>query len=116
MVKDKLTAPLEQVEQAHFPFGAVENILLVDEDHRQPAALRGKRVESTSHRFLFREYFFLAACHSPGETIRGIDLLRFVLIFILPFIWVHHLSLQNPSERKTMRIAIAPYARACNTH
>ena len=58
MIKDKLTAPLEQVEQAHLALGAVENIFLVDQDHRQPAALCGKRAESAGHRFLFREYFF----------------------------------------------------------
>jgi len=53
MIKDKLPAPLEEVEKTYFAIGAIENILLVDQDHRQSAALRGKGVERTGHRFLF---------------------------------------------------------------
>jgi len=58
MVKDKLTAPLEKVEQAHFAFGPIEDVLLVDPDHWQPSPLRGKRVNRAGQRFLFHEQFF----------------------------------------------------------
>ena len=66
MIEDQLTPALEQIEQAYFAIGSVKDILLVDRDHWQPAALRGERIERACHRFLFYQQFL------PG----GLPLIR----------------------------------------
>jgi hypothetical protein len=52
VVEDELAASSEQIEQARLAVGAVEDIVLVDLDHGEPAALGGQRV-SRPGGFLF---------------------------------------------------------------
>ena len=47
MVDDELKATFEQVEQTRFSVGTFEDIVLLDPDHRQPAALGVQRVPAT---------------------------------------------------------------------
>ncbi len=44
MVDDELAALIEQIEQARPAVRALEGVVLLDLDQRQPAALRGKGV------------------------------------------------------------------------
>src|SRR5688572_9200163 len=44
VVDDELAAAFEQIEQARLAVGALEDIVLVDEDHRLPTALGGQLV------------------------------------------------------------------------
>ena len=43
-VEDQLPAPVEEVEQAHWPVRSLELVLLLDEHPRHPAALGRHRV------------------------------------------------------------------------
>src|SRR5689334_6126255 len=44
VVEEQLPARIEEVEQARLPVRPVENVVLVDPDHRQPATLGRERV------------------------------------------------------------------------
>jgi hypothetical protein len=44
MIDDQLSASVEQFEQARLVLGTLEDVVLLDPDHRQPAALGGKCV------------------------------------------------------------------------
>src|SRR5680860_886223 len=58
VVDDKLPAPLEQVAQACLAGRSLEDVILVDFYHRQPATLGVYRVARTSDFLLFREQRF----------------------------------------------------------
>ena len=51
----QLAAAFEQIEQAHLAVRAVEDVVLLDLDHRLPAALRGERVARLHVRLLLGE-------------------------------------------------------------
>src|SRR5262245_61565471 len=55
VIEDELTAPFEQVRQVRFPVWTLENVVLFDADHRQPAPLRGKGVPRPRLRLLLGE-------------------------------------------------------------
>ena len=63
VVDDELTPALEQVEQPGLTFGAVEDVLLVDLDHRQLAALSVHRVALAGELLLMGQQ--LLAGHEP---------------------------------------------------
>ena len=53
MVDEQLAAPLEQVRQrCRGAILGLEDVLLVEANHRQPAALGGQRVEPARERLL----------------------------------------------------------------
>jgi hypothetical protein len=55
VVEKELTASLKQVPQAGFPFGALEDVILLDLGHRQPSALGGKSIARPRGRLLLDE-------------------------------------------------------------
>jgi hypothetical protein len=55
VVNDELRAPFEQIEQISLAVRSLEHIVLVDPDHRQPAALRGQRVSRAGSCFFLHE-------------------------------------------------------------
>src|ERR1700722_8214092 len=63
MIDDELKAPLEQVEQACFAVWTLEDIVLLDPDHRQPATLGVERVQAMGMFLLLGEQ--LQACSKP---------------------------------------------------
>src|SRR5215510_1265636 len=54
-VDDQLTAAIEQVEQAHPPFGPIELVFLFHSEPWHPPALGGQRVTGPGQRLLFYE-------------------------------------------------------------
>jgi hypothetical protein len=56
VVDDELAPSLEQVEQAGLAFRAVEDVVLVDPDHRQPAALGCQRISRPGGLLLLNEH------------------------------------------------------------
>ena len=96
MVKHELTSALKQVEQAHLSFGPAKMYGLSIETIgiRRRSAANASRARVIF--FSFTSSFFRRASHSPGETIRGIPLLRFVLILLnLSFRSDHYFSQQS---------------------
>jgi hypothetical protein len=58
VVEDELAAALEQVEEALGTVRPLEDVVLVDPDHRQPAALGGQRVPRPGGLLLLHEQPF----------------------------------------------------------
>jgi hypothetical protein len=63
VVHQQLAPAVEQVQQAHRALGPVEDVLLTDLDHRQPAPLCVQLVASPGQLLLVGEQ--LLACHQP---------------------------------------------------
>lgn len=60
MVENQLTAPVEEVQQTRLAVWTLEEIFLVDLDHRQPATFSIEPVSRT-RRLLFFDEQFLAS-------------------------------------------------------
>jgi hypothetical protein len=75
VVDDQLAAAIEQIEQGRLAVRALEDVLLLDPDHREPASLCGKRV-ARSGEFLLLGQQFLAGCKPLvwGHYLRKIPL------------------------------------------
>src|SRR5437870_10913334 len=55
VVEEQLLSTLEQVEQGGLAVRSVEDVVLVDLDHRQPATLGGKQISCSGGFLLFRK-------------------------------------------------------------
>jgi hypothetical protein len=71
VVDDELSASLEQVKQARLSVGTIENVILFDPHHWQPAALRIQRVTRPGGGLFLGEQFIAATRHCSRETIFG---------------------------------------------
>src|SRR6266536_466927 len=69
VVDDQLTAALEEIEQARLPFRPIEDVLLLDLDHRRRSALSASR--SRVSRFSLASSSFHATSHSSRDTTAG---------------------------------------------
>jgi hypothetical protein len=76
VIEDQLATPLEQIGQPRGAARPFEDVSLLDLDHRQPAALRGKRISRSRRVLLLARSSLRSTCHSAGETTGG----RFILL------------------------------------
>jgi len=65
VIHDELAASAEQIEQAHLACWAIEDVVLLDPDHRQPAAFGVDRV-AVARQFLFFGEQLLARAQPIG--------------------------------------------------
>jgi len=80
VVDDELASSLEQVEEADLAVWSIEDVILLDPDHRQPAAFGGQRVARTRGGLLFHEQ--LIACSLPLFPRYNLRLAHAVLVSI----------------------------------
>src|SRR6202047_5577345 len=65
VVNDQLAAPLEHIEQIRLAVRPLEQIVLSDLAHREPASLRSQRVSRTGSCFFFDQQV-IASGMAPG--------------------------------------------------
>jgi hypothetical protein len=73
VVDDELAASLEQFEEARLAVRPVEDVVLFDSDHWQPASFRGQRVMRPCRGLLFDKQLIsrllpLCACDDPRQV------------------------------------------------
>src|SRR5437899_539753 len=97
VIDDQLTAPLEQVQQARLAIGTLEDIVLVDLDHRELAPPGVERVMGPGQRLLVGKQFLAGNQPlSPRHALRKTHLCS-------PFLLVSLSKSQTARRRETHR-------------
>src|SRR5580658_5102315 len=73
VVDNQLSAPFEQIRETNVSLRAVEDVRLLDSDHRLPAALGGKSVASARRGLLLRHERIMRAAPFGLRNDRGKD-------------------------------------------